>query len=241
VCQRQLIRACRRQGLGACNVTPSTLSTTTSTTSTTTDTTSTTASTTTSTTATTTTSTTFPGQRFIDNGDGTVTDLATGLQWEKKDGADGTPGHGTANLANPHDVDNGYAWSATGTARDGTAFTDFLSRLNDCTSNDGSTVTGGFAGHCDWRLPTVTELATLLDPRAPGCGSGRCCFPCIDPVFGPTAVGFHWSAVAVADPLRFCDFSGGPCAFVMAFGNGSVDSFLTTIPFVHVRAVRGCR
>ena len=70
--------------------------------------------------------------RYVDNGDGTVTDHYTGLQWEKKDGAGGG-----ANLANPHDVDNRYTWSGSGTAADGTAYTDFLSQLNTCTSPDG--------------------------------------------------------------------------------------------------------
>jgi hypothetical protein len=44
--------------------------------------------------------------RFVDNGDGTVTDNQTGLQWEKKTTAVGS----VANLADPHDVDNAYTW-----------------------------------------------------------------------------------------------------------------------------------
>ena len=40
-----------------------------------------------------------PG-RFVDNGDGTITDPETGLMWEKKDGAGGI-----------HDVDNWYIWA----------------------------------------------------------------------------------------------------------------------------------
>lgn len=53
---------------------------------------------------------------YLDNGDGTVSDLNTGLQWEKKDNLGGG-----ANLADPHDADNYYTWSASGTAADGTA------------------------------------------------------------------------------------------------------------------------
>jgi hypothetical protein len=43
-----------------------------------------------------------------------VTDLNTGLQWEKKDNL-----RGGANFSDPHDADNGYTWSAefNGTAR----------------------------------------------------------------------------------------------------------------------------
>src|SRR5713101_3450419 len=79
-----------------------------------------------------------PGPRFVDNGDGTVTDHQTGLQWEKKVALDDTP-----NLADPHDADNNYTWNTTigGTDPNGTAFTDFLGKLNNCTSSDGSTVT----------------------------------------------------------------------------------------------------
>jgi hypothetical protein len=46
--------------------------------------------------------------------DGTVTDTRTGLLWEQKEFADGE-----ARYANPHDVDNAYTWSATGTAETG--------------------------------------------------------------------------------------------------------------------------
>src|SRR5262249_36846699 len=53
--------------------------------------------------------------RFLDNGDGTVSDLDTGLVWEKKDNSDGT-----GNLSDPRDADNAYNWSASGTATDGT-------------------------------------------------------------------------------------------------------------------------
>jgi len=69
------------------------------------------------------------GTRCVDNGDGTVSDTVTGLMWEKKDNLDST-----SNLSDPHDADNTYTWSLGGAdeAPNGTAYTDFLHRLNDC-------------------------------------------------------------------------------------------------------------
>jgi len=42
----------------------------------------------------------YTDDRFVDNGDGTVTDNMTGLMWEKKDNSSGI-----------HDMDNIYTWS----------------------------------------------------------------------------------------------------------------------------------
>ena len=86
--------------------------------------------------------------RYGSNLDGTATDYDTGLQWEQKTD-DGTV----------HDKDNKYSWNAVcpaGTTPDGTAFTVFLTgTLNNGMSGDGTTTTGCFAGHCDWRLPAI--------------------------------------------------------------------------------------
>lgn len=78
--------------------------------------------------------------RFVDNGDGTITDLHTCLVWEKKDDS-----------GSVHDQDNAYTWSTCTDPTcppDGTAFTVFLATLN------GS----GFAGHRDWRMPRSAGL-----------------------------------------------------------------------------------
>jgi hypothetical protein len=132
---------------------------------------------------TTTSSTTSTTLRFVDNGDGTVTDNATGLQWEKKNGVGGGE-----DSFNPHDVDNLYSWSLGSNLPDGDVFTSFLGRLNDCVKVDYEVgVTGGFAGHCDWRLPTQGELETLSIAPYP------CQDPCIDPIFGPTVGACYWS------------------------------------------------
>lgn len=71
--------------------------------------------------------------RFTDNGDGTVTDHCTGLQWQK-DTAD-TNGDGQLN---------------------GGDFIQWCDALAYCENLS-------FAGHDDWRLPNVRELQSILD------------------------------------------------------------------------------
>jgi len=155
------------------------------------------------------------GERFADNGDGTVIDTETGLQWEKKTDDSGI-----------HDKDNTYTWS-TGSSYGptGTAFTTFLGTLNNGTSSDGNTISGCFANHCDWRLPTSAELQTILLAPYP-CGTS----PCIDAAFGSTVASFYWSSTT---------YSGGPySAWGVFFSVGNVGGFFKTFLY-YVRAVRG--
>ena len=161
------------------------------------------------------------GVRFVDNGDGTVTDVDTGLMWEQKTTAVGSG----VNLADPHDVDNTYTWSTGTNKPDGMAYTDFLGALNGGTSPDGVATSGCFAGHCDWRLPTVEELQTILLAAYP-CGTS----PCIDSAFGPTQSNYYWSATTSA---------GAPDrAWDVYFYDGIVnDDYKTSCNYV--RAVRG--
>lgn len=129
--------------------------------------------------------------RFIDNGDGTITDTRTRLMWEKKGSLDTE-----VDLSDPHDVDNLYFWSANSSPPQiGSIFTDFLERLNNCTS-DGASIVGGFAGYCDWRLPNIFELIGILDLSRGQCAGGS--GPCIDPAFGPTRPEVMWSGTTDA-------------------------------------------
>lgn len=165
---------------------------------------------------------------FRDNGDGTVSDLDTGLMWEKKVGSlsdDSFFCPRDPKCGNVHNVNNRYRWALRDNdkAPDGPAFTDFLATLNRDLSKNGDEITGCFANHCDWRLPNIDELKTIVDHRTR--------YPSIDAIFGPTRSDAYWSATTQAEDQRF--------AWGMLFRDGD-----DALPFhkaghFFVRAVRG--
>jgi len=71
--------------------------------------------------------------RFVDHGDGTVSDTCTGLMWQKE----------TADTNGDGRVDDG----------------DWLPWCFACSHFDDSTL----AGYDDWRLPNIQELGSLVD------------------------------------------------------------------------------
>ncbi len=115
---------------------------------------------------------------FTDNGDGTISDDATGLTWEK-----------LSDDGSIHDMDDTYTWTG--------AFGK-IAALNQA----------AFAGHSDWRLPNVRELETLRDFDAAGppvvAVLRQPCAPGTTVLDGScTASGAYWSSTTGAgDPTR---------------------------------------
>lgn len=184
--------------------------------------------------------------RAVDNGDGTITDLTTGLVWEKKVGGDGVP-----DGANDHDADNRYPWRGRCQGSNVDCRTSAECDGSVCAAGDqqGTRLTifmwverlNGFehAGFSDWRVPTLDELRSLrdldempaIDPgfHAPGCGTA--CLVLGDPDCSCTGDGPHWTATEDAtDPAGRAwriDFDDGA---VVASNKGDD---------LRVRAVRG--
>ena len=127
----------------------------------------------------------FPGvalAAFVDNGDGTVTDTATGLMWHKE-----------------------------------TAYSrDWRSALHYC--EDLSR-----AGYSDWRLPTIKELASIVDLSR--------CYPAIDTNYFPyTESSDYWSSTT--DAFYTSD------AWVVYFSSGWESRNRKYHTYNYVRAVR---
>lgn len=192
---------------------------------------------------------------YQDNGDGTITDLNTGLMWEKKVGDPSSQtgcSNETGNCANPHHVGNYYSWSATSSDFDGRAVSIFLNQLNNRCDNDTTVscsvdadcaVPGGacgFAGHRDWRLPNIKELLGIVDFNVPypgptvdvafqGASCGALCTDIADPACSCTQSSYYWSSST---------YQGYPSyAWYVLFNDGYTNAYYKT-NFNFVRAVR---
>ena len=174
------------------------------------------------------------GVRFVDNGDGTITDFQTGLMWQKQD---------DNNIGGPLDKDLVPTWNAATT----TWLAD-INSLNETNETEDEIQLSFAGGYTDWRLPTIVELQTIL--LAPvGCGhtSTGCVFSIFDTNCVPgctttaldpanacscTTPGFYFSSTSSAsnpENVWFVDFNNGGVA---NYDKGERD---------HPRAVRNAR
>jgi len=111
--------------------------------------------------------------------DGTITDLNTGLMWEKKSD-DGTI----------HDKDTDYTWD--------NAFAAHIAGLNTST----------FAGYDDWRVPNYKELVSILDleentPSVDAAFNTACVPTCTVSTCSCTTASYYWSSTTLASSPAF--------------------------------------
>ncbi|HEY2774293.1 MAG TPA: DUF1566 domain-containing protein [Candidatus Binatia bacterium] len=124
---------------------------------------------------------------YTDNGDGTITDNATGLTWEK-----------LSDDGSIHDKDNTYTW-------------------NNALGKVASLNAGNFAGHNDWRLPNLDELQTLMmvgtsQPAIASQFRTACSAGCSVTTCSCTTSDWYWSSTTYVDTTSeawFIDFTNG--------------------------------
>jgi hypothetical protein len=191
--------------------------------------------------------------KYHDNGDGTVTDQNTLLMWEKKDQAGGL-----------HDWNNAYPWLGACS----NSSTTVCGSEADCSQDGKCEVKGGgitifqwvaeldttpcFARHCDWRLPNVRELQSIVDyeiysPALDAAFNNNCTSGCTVDGTGKTiecsctqsagkSQGYYWSGSTYA-PSPIVMPPGSLLAWGVLFGDGDVLSAGKT-DHDYVRAVR---
>ena len=125
----------------------------------------------------------------MDNGDGTITDVNTGLMWEKQSNRDGSV----------HDTSNLYTWDQ--------AFSGHVATLN----------TMSFAGHTDWRVPNLRELQSIANYQnsnpavSPAFNTG-CTFGCTVLTCSCNTSADYWSSssyASIPSGAWFVDFLDG--------------------------------
>lgn len=84
-----------------------------------------------------------PNSQLLDNGDGTITDIATGLMWRQCSQGQAADGICSG-------IGDNYIWQLA------------LDVPNSINTN------GGFAGYSDWRLPNIKELRSIVEVSCTG-------------------------------------------------------------------------
>ncbi len=138
-----------------------------------------------------------PTADFVDNGDGTVTHKKTGLMWKR--------------------CSEGQTWNGTTCTGFLTAYTWKLALQRGAHAS--------FAGHTDWRVPTVKDLRSIVEKQ--------CTNPAINAVIFPTTASkWYWSASQSAVNATY--------AWLIAFNDGD-ESVGRKNGSYYVRLVRGGR
>jgi len=135
-----------------------------------------------------------PNGRFDDRGNGTVTDLRTGLTWQRCPVGFAFDDNGTPAL----NLDDQCIPSGPST------FTWQQALQSAAALNQG----GGYAGSSDWRLPNVKELTSIVETRCAAPSINLTVFP------GTPALSSFWSSSYHVGPPTFTsaravDFSTG--------------------------------
>ena len=152
-----------------------------------------------------------PTVRFNFHGDGTVTDLRSGLRWQRC-----PVGYALDDNDTPDRVGDDRC------VADGVGTFNWQAALQAAADLNGG---GGLAGFTDWRVPNVKELASIVEYR------------CVDPainstVFPDTESVMYWSTTTInrIDSALGIDFEDGANAW----------SYKDVDGFAHpVRLVRG--
>jgi hypothetical protein len=179
---------------------------------------------------------------YADNGDGTITDMNTGLTWEKK-----------SDDGSVHDKDNGYPWVGTCSSGGATVCgttADCATPGSTCQAGDfqkvfpgGQTIfqwvaglnSGGFAGHNDWRVPSVRELQSIVNyenvtPAVSAAFNNNCAASCTVTTCSCTVSGGYWSSSTYTYSPDY--------AWSVYFYDGGAGASFKSFAF-YVRAVRG--
>jgi hypothetical protein len=113
---------------------------------------------------------TYDSSLWLDNNDGTITHIPTGLMWKQCS-------EGQSENSNCSGTPSNLLWNEA------------------LQLPENLSVSGGFAGYNDWRLPNIKELHTLIDFSCSGPSINSYIFP-------NTSTSFYWSStVSNIDPI----------------------------------------
>ncbi|NOU01047.1 MAG: DUF1566 domain-containing protein [Gallionella sp.] len=137
-------------------------------------------------------------EQFIDNGDGTLTDNQSKLTWMR--------------------CSLGQTWTGTTCIGTPTTHTLLVAVAEACKLNEQ----GGYAGHSDWRVPQIPELAMIVERQCTNPRTNQALFP-------ETPSNYFWTATPPADPGN---------GYVLSFGaEGAM--YKSRGEMLHVRLVSG--